>query len=109
MMLTVTAGRQGQEWFDIEVPDDSTGLQLKAILGLKLYGEAPKNHVQYILEAKQPEGLWFVVQEQQRLMEAGLREGAFVRVQRAFSTTAESVPAYGRRLLFQDEKGQVSE
>ncbi|CAH8715128.1 hypothetical protein M5W83_17610 [Paenibacillus thiaminolyticus] len=108
MMLTVSSGRQGQEWFDIDVSEDCTGLQLKSILGLKLFGEPPRNDVQYILEAKQPEGLWFVVQEQQRLAEAGLREGAHIRIQRAYSTTTDSLPAYGRRMLFQPEKDRVA-
>ncbi|SYX84905.1 hypothetical protein [Paenibacillus alvei] len=110
MILTVSFGRQGREWFDIDVADDCTGVQLKAILGLKLFGEPPKNHMQYILEVKQPEGLWSTVPEQQRLLEAGVREGAYIRVQRAFSTTTDSAPSFGRRALFQlDEADEHSE
>ncbi|WP_289355904.1 MULTISPECIES: hypothetical protein [unclassified Paenibacillus] len=110
MILTVSFGRQSRDWFDIDVADDCTGVQLKAILGLKLFGEPPKNHMQYILEVKQPEGLWITVPEQVRLLEAGVREGAYIRVQRAFSTTNEAIPSYGSRSLFQlDEMDDQAE
>jgi hypothetical protein len=77
-------------------------LQLKEMLGMRVYGEAPRAGQQYILEGKFPDGLWFTIRDQQNIAEAGLREGCLVRLQRAFSTTDEEAPVYGRRNLFQD-------
>ncbi|MFI2858369.1 hypothetical protein ACH6EH_14705 [Paenibacillus sp. JSM ZJ436] len=102
MILTVVSGRRRDETFDIDVPDSCTVHRLNELLGLRLFQELPEAGVQYILEAKFPEGLWFQVQEGSSLVEAGLREGSYIRLQRAFSTTLETAPVYGRRSLFQE-------
>ncbi|CAI6034583.1 hypothetical protein PAECIP112173_00769 [Paenibacillus sp. JJ-100] len=106
MILTVYSGREEGEWFDIEVPDECTIEHLKTLLGVRIFGQAPGDGIQYILEAKFPEGLWFTPQNTQQLMETGLRQGSCVRVQRAFSTTSEEAPIYGRRSLFQQESNE---
>lgn len=102
MILTVISGRNEDDWFDIDVPDECSVERLNELLGLRLFREPSGEGVQYILEAKFPEGLWFTVNEQSSLVEAGLREGSYIRLQRAFSTTTEEAPVYGRRLLFQE-------
>ncbi|MFM9277207.1 hypothetical protein [Paenibacillus jiagnxiensis] len=102
MILTVLAGRQETDWFDIEVDDMYSVQHLKLMLGLRIFGEAPGEGVQYIMEAKFPEGLWFLVEDHQHLTGAGLREGCIIRIQRAFSTTEEEAPVFGRRSLFQN-------
>lgn len=102
MILTVISGRNESDWFDIEVPDHCLVKQLIEHLGLRLYHSASEEGIQYILEGKFPEGLWFRVEEGANLAEAGLREGTCIRLQRAFSTTAEEAPIYGRRSLFQE-------
>ena len=102
MILTVISGRNEGDWFDIEVPDECTVTRLNELLGLRLFKEPSSPGIQYILEAKFPEGLWFSVNEGSGVVEAGLREGAYVRLQRAFSTTEEEAPVYGRRMLFQE-------
>ena len=105
MILTVYSGREEGEWFDIEVPDECTIEHLKHCWGAD-FGQAPGDGIQYILEAKFPEGLWFSPQNSQQLMETGLRQGSCVRVQRAFSTTTEEAPVYGRRSLFQQDSNE---
>ncbi|MDP4097431.1 hypothetical protein OIN60_11685 [Paenibacillus sp. P96] len=106
MILTVLAGRQETEWFDIEVDDDYSVQHLKLMLGLRIFREAPGDGVQYIMEAKFPEGLWFPVEDCQQLTGAGLREGCIIRIQRAFSTTEEEAPVFGRRSLFQNTQNE---
>lgn len=106
MILTVHSGREEGEWFDIDVPDECTIEHLKTLLGVRIFGQAPGDGIQYILEAKFPEGLWFSPQNAQQLMETGLRQGSCVRVQRAFSTTSEKAPVYGRRSLFQQDSNE---
>lgn len=59
MILTVYSGREEGEWFDIDVPDECTIEHLKTLLGVRIFGQAPGDGIQYILEAKFPEGLWF--------------------------------------------------
>ena len=102
MILTVVSGRNEEDWFDIEVPEECSVTRLNELLGLRLFHEPSSPGMQYILEAKFPEGLWFKVQEASNVAEAGLREGASIRLQRAFSTTEEEAPVYGRRMLFQE-------
>ncbi|WP_054958406.1 hypothetical protein [Paenibacillus dakarensis] len=102
MILTVICGRSEGEWFDIEVPDDCSITRLIELLGVRLFKEPASSGIQYILEAKFPEGLWFTVKEGSGVAESGLREGAYIRLQRAFSTTEEETPSYGRRALFQE-------
>ncbi|MGG1879215.1 hypothetical protein ABDI30_16820 [Paenibacillus cisolokensis] len=102
MILTVISGRNERDWFDIEVPDHCQVGELIEMLGLRLYQSASQEGIQYILEGKFPEGLWFKVEEGASLAEAGLREGTCIRLQRAFSTTEEEAPIYGRRSLFQE-------
>ncbi|MEC0173390.1 hypothetical protein P4H83_00730 [Paenibacillus favisporus] len=109
MILTVMISGQERDWFDVEVPDDCPAAQLKDMLGVRIYGEAPPEGSQYILEGKFPEGLWFPVKDAQDVAEAGLREGCMVRIQRAFSTTTEEAPSFGRRNLFQYEWNRVME
>ncbi|APB76325.1 MULTISPECIES: hypothetical protein [Paenibacillus] len=104
MILTVLSGRQETEWFDIEVADEYSVEHLKLMLGVRIFGEPPVEGMQYIMEAKFPEGLWFRVGDNQLLTGSGLREGCTVRIQRAFSTTQDEAPVYGRRSLFQSEK-----
>ncbi|TKH43230.1 hypothetical protein C1I60_17105 [Paenibacillus terrae] len=104
MILTVLSGRQETEWFDIEVANEYSVDHLKLMLGVRIFGEPPAEGMQYIMEAKFPEGLWFRVEDDQLLIGAGLREGCTVRIQRAFSTTRDEAPVYGRRSLFQSEK-----
>ncbi|UNK16596.1 hypothetical protein MNQ98_19095 [Paenibacillus sp. N3/727] len=102
MILTVISGRNEGDWFDISVPNECSVTRLNELLGLRLFQEPPSPGIQYILEAKFPEGLWFTVDGNPGVVEAGLREGAFIRLQRAFSTTEEEAPVYGRRMLFQE-------
>lgn len=102
MILTVISGRNEDDWFDIDVPDECSIERLNELLGLRLFREPSGEGIQYILEAKFPEGLWFTVGGHSNLVEAGLREGSYIRLQRAFSTTTEEAPVYGRRLLFQE-------
>ncbi|KKO53349.1 hypothetical protein [Paenibacillus sp. DMB20] len=102
MILTVISGRNEEDWFDIDVPDECSVTRLNELLGLRLFHEPSSPGIQYILEAKFPEGLWFTVEEVPTIVEAGLREGAYIRLQRAFSTTDEEAPVYGRRSLFQE-------
>lgn len=103
MILTVISGRNEEDWFDIEVPEDCPAGRLNEMLGLRLYREPAAPGMQYILEARFPEGFWFKVEANAAsIAEAGLREGNYVRLQRAFSTTDEEAPVYGKRLLFQD-------
>lgn len=61
MILTVLSGRQETEWFDIEVADEYSVEHLKLMLGVRIFGEPPAEGMQYIMEAKFPEGLWFRV------------------------------------------------
>ncbi|WP_422657190.1 hypothetical protein ACK8P5_15625 [Paenibacillus sp. EC2-1] len=102
MILTVICGRAEGEWFDIDVPDDCSITRLNELLGIRLFKEPSSSGIQYILEAKFPEGLWFTVKDELAVREAGLREGAYIRLQRAFSTTNEEAPVYGHRSLFQE-------
>nr|WP_237391783.1 hypothetical protein [Paenibacillus dendrobii] len=106
--MTVTISRREREWFDIDVPDDYPVIQLKEMLGMRVYGESPRTGQQYILEGKFPDGLWFTIRDSQDIAEAGLREGSLVRLQRAFSTTDEEAPVFGKRSLFQNESFGVS-
>ncbi|GIP27258.1 hypothetical protein J23TS9_23880 [Paenibacillus sp. J23TS9] len=103
MILTVIKSRQQRDWFDIDVPDDYPVIQLKEMLGMRVYGESPQAGQQYILEGKFPDGLWFTIRDSQDIAEAGLREGSLIRLQRAFSTTDEEAPVYGKRSLFQND------
>lgn len=103
MILTVLAGRQITDWFDIEVDDMYAVQHLKRLLGLRIFGESPREGVRYMMEAKFPEGLWFPVEDDQHLAGAGLREGCMIRIQRAFSTTEEEAPSFGRRALFHNK------
>lgn len=100
MILTVVIDHQEREWFDIEVPEDCLVSQLKNLLGIEIYKESPE-YLQYILEGKFPEGLWFTMNDSHGVTELGLFEGCFIRIQRAFSTTSEEAPVFGRRPLFQ--------
>lgn len=84
MILTVVKSRLERDWFDIDVPDDYPVLQLKEMLGMRVYGEAPRAGQQYILEGKFPDGLWFTIRDPQDVAGAGLREGCLIRLQRAF-------------------------
>lgn len=102
MILTVISGRNEEEWFDIDVPDECSIDRLVELLGLRLFHGPSGDGIQYILEAKFPEGLWFKVEGRSSLVEAGLREGSYIRLQRAYSTTTEEAPVYGRRSLFQE-------
>lgn len=103
MILTVISGRNEEDWFDIEVPEDCPTGRLNELLGLRLFREPAGAGMQYILEAKFPEGFWFKVDANTAtVVEAGLREGNFIRLQRAFSTTDEEAPVYGKRFLFQE-------
>ncbi|GAE04902.1 hypothetical protein JCM10914_976 [Paenibacillus sp. JCM 10914] len=77
-------------------------MQLIDLLGLRLFQEPAGKEIQYILEARFPEGMWFTVNGHTSLVEAGLREGSYIRLQRAFSTTDEEAPVFGRRSLFQE-------
>ncbi|WP_339321250.1 hypothetical protein [Paenibacillus sp. FSL W8-0194] len=109
MILTVVKSRLGRDWFDIDVPDDYPVLQLKEMLGMRVYGEAPRAGQQYILEGKFPDGLWFTIRDPQDVAGAGLREGCLIRLQRAFSTTDEEAPVFGKRSLFQHDSIGVME
>ncbi|GAB6989031.1 hypothetical protein [Paenibacillus pini] len=109
MILTVVKNRYEREWFDIEVPDDYPIIQLKNLLGMRIYGEPSKDGLQYILEGKFPEGQWFTIIDAQNVAKAGLREGSSIRIQRAYSTTEEEAPIYGRRSLFQNDFNGVNE
>ncbi|MCM3128834.1 hypothetical protein ACFQ3J_09725 [Paenibacillus provencensis] len=103
MILTVVQSRREGEWIDIEVPDESTVQYFKSVLSVRMFNEPPQENVQYILEAKFPEGNWFTLPDAKQLTETRLREGNFVRLQKAFSTTESEAPVYGRRLLFQNQ------
>ncbi|NMO96270.1 hypothetical protein [Paenibacillus lemnae] len=102
MILTVISGRREGDWFDIDIPEECSVNRLNELLGLRLFHELPSPGMQYILEAKFPEGLWFKIEDVSSIVEAGLREGAYIRLQRAFSTTNDEAPVYGRRTLFQE-------
>lgn len=102
VILTVISGRNEEEWFDIDVPDECSVERLIEQLGLRLFQGPAGDGIQYILEAKFPEGLWFKVQGSAGIVEAGLREGSYIRLQRAYSTTLEEAPVYGTRSLFQE-------
>lgn len=104
MILTVLSGREESDWFDIDVDDEYSVQHLKLMLGIRIFGEAPGEGMQYMMEAKFPDGLWFLVDDKQLLMDAGLREGCTIRIQRTFSTTEDEAPIYGRRTLFQKQK-----
>ncbi|WP_374705804.1 MULTISPECIES: hypothetical protein [Paenibacillus] len=101
MILTVVQGRQGTEWLDLEVPDESTIQYVKSVLAVRIFNEPPQDHVQYIVEAKFPGSHWFVLPDTKLLSETGLREGSYVRLQKTFSTTDKEAPVIGKRLLFQ--------
>lgn len=109
MVLTVITGRQARDWFDIDVPEDCPVDQLKQLLGMRIYGhrEATTATHQYIMEGKFPDGMWFTISDDQGIVESGLREGAYIRVQRTYSTTTEEAPVVGRRSLFQNEANGV--
>ncbi|MCM3782840.1 hypothetical protein M3231_07625 [Neobacillus mesonae] len=103
MILTVVQGRREIEWIDIEVPDESTVQYFKSVLSVRIFNEPPQENVQYILEAKFPEGNWFTLSDAKQLTETGIREGHYVRLQKTFSTTNNEAPIHGRRSLFQND------
>jgi hypothetical protein len=109
VILTVIKSRQERDWFDIDVPDDYPILQLKEMLGMRVYGEVPRVGQQYILEGKFPDGLWFTIRDQLDIAKAGMREGCSLRLQRAYSTTDEEAPVFGKRSLFQHDSSVAIE
>lgn len=101
LILTVIQGRQGLDWFDIDVSDESTIQYMKTVLAVRIFNEPPQEHVQYIIEARFPGLHWFVLPDNKQLSETGLREGCYIRLQKTFSTTEKEAPVFGKRLLFQ--------
>ncbi|RUT29824.1 hypothetical protein EJP77_13460 [Paenibacillus zeisoli] len=93
MIVTVCKGRDQAEWFDIEFSPETKALDLLRLLIQEVAYQPliDEEKVRYILEGRLPEGPWFPIPNSSEARNSGLMEGAFVRIQRTYSTIDEGI------------------
>lgn len=93
MIVTVCKGRDQADWFDIDFSPETKAFDLLRLLQQELAYQplVDEENVRYILEGRLPEGPWFPISNQSGVGDSGLMEGAFVRIQRTYSTIDEGI------------------
>ncbi|MFM1652482.1 EsaB/YukD family protein [Brevibacillus sp. B_LB10_24] len=102
VIVTLVTGPNEPEWPDFELPAQVPAGRLAPMIAYALKGEAAEiEHVHYLLEIKIADGDWRTLAEEGTLAELGVAEGAYLRVQKSYSTTPLRKPLDGWRPIFE--------
>ncbi|GAA4722613.1 hypothetical protein [Brevibacillus fulvus] len=101
IIATIVTGPDEREWLDMELPAEIPVGRIAVLTADALRGEVSDlEMVQFSLEQKRAEGEWQTLEQDKSLEQQLVCDGAYLRVQRGFSTVDTGKPLNGWRSLF---------
>ncbi|TPG68427.1 hypothetical protein EEL32_18330 [Brevibacillus laterosporus] len=107
VIVTIVTNSDKSKWFDFELPSDIPSQLIAEKISLVLKEGEPHllTDLTYLLEVKVGGSEWKTLSTRATLSQAGVKSGAYLRVQRSFSTgnENENQPIEGWRSLYQQQ------
>lgn len=107
IIVTIVTNSDKSKWLDFELPSDIPSQMIAEKIALVLKEGEPhlSNDLRYLLEVKVGGNEWKTLSTGATLSQVGVKSGAYLRVQRSFSTGSENEnqPIEGWRSLYQQQ------